>query len=443
MNGNLLNAVFGVQAAVFLNDTTRPFLVGFDLDMDVGHLSLTFSETVNASSFDPTGITLQSTVNSMAGTNSSYTLTRGSLLNIVDDTELTLVIDVDDLNEIKARGIAQDNFTTWLILSEVTVRDMSVFTLPVLPLISGVSAINVDNYTADMTGPVLLNFTLNLTSETLQLTFDETIDVFSINITQFTLQNTSSEPLLSSHTLTEGNSVILVYSPLVTIQLAPYDLNEVKRFTDLATSTENTFLSFTEQAIADRADNLVSPRSTNNALMAAFVYDDFRRPMLVDFEFDLNQGLITLNFSETVQAGSIVLTDFALQSTRQLDNTTNVTYSLTGGQVLSSDGPVIVIQLSDFDLNELKLLPDLASGAENTSANTFLTLPSTAVRDSNDNAIHEISSSEALEATVFISDITPPNLLGFDLNLNVGVITLNFSEAVNGTTIQQASRCST
>ena len=374
----------------------------------------------------------------MAGTNSSYTLTRGSLLNIVDDTELTLVIDVDDLNEIKARGIAQDNFTTWLILSEVTVRDMSVFTLPVWPLISGVSAINVDNYTADMTGPVLLNFTLNLTSETLQLTFDETIDIFSINITQFTLQNTSSEPLLSGHTLTEGNSAVLVYSPVVTIQLAPYDLNEVKRFTDLGTSTENTFLSFTEQAIADRADNLVSPRSTNNALMAAFVYDDLRRPMLVDFEFDLNQGLITLNFSETVQAGSIVLTDFALQSTRQLDNTTNVTYSLTGGQVLSSDGPVIVIQLSDFDLNELKLLPDLASGAENTSANTFLTLLSTAVRDSNDNAIHEISSSEALEAAVFISDITPPNLLGFDLDLNVGVITLNFSEAVNGAILNPA-----
>ena len=92
----------------------------------------------------------------------------------------------------------------------------------------------------------------------------------------------------------------------------------MKRFTDLGTNTENTFLSFTEEAIADRADNLVSPRSTNDALMAAFVYDDFRRPMLLEFEFDLNQGLITLNFSETVQAGSFVLTDFALKNTRHL-----------------------------------------------------------------------------------------------------------------------------
>ena len=438
MNGNPLNAVFGVQAAIFLNDTTRPYLIGFDLDMDLGQLRLTFSETVNASSFNPTGITLQTTVNSMAGTNSSYTLTGGSLLNIVDDTELTLVIDVDDLNEIKARGIAQDNFTTWLVLSDRTVRDMSVFTLPVLELISGVSAINVDSYTADMTGPVLLNFTLNLTSETLQLTFDETVNVFSINITQFTLQNTSSEPLLSIHTLTESNSPMLVYSPIVTIQLAAFDLNEVKRFTDLATSTDNTFLSFTEYAIADRADNLVSPRSTNNALMAALVYDDFRRPTLEDFEFDLNQGLITLNFSETVQAGSIVLTDIALQNTRQLDNTTDVSYSLTGGQVLSSDGPMIVIQISDFDLNELKLIPELVSGADNISANTFLTLRLTAVRDSNENFVHEIPFSDALEAAAFISDITPPALLGFDLDLNVGVITLNFSEAVNGTTLNPA-----
>ena len=318
MNGNPLNAVFGVQAAIFLSDTTRPSLIGFDLDMNLGRLRLVFTETVNASSSDPTGITLQSTVNSMAGTNSSYTLTRGSLLSIIDDTELTFVIDIDDLNEIKARGIAQDNFTTWLILSDITVRDMSVFTLPVVPLISGVSTANVDTYTADMTGPVLFNFTLNLTSETLELTFDETIDIFSINITQFTLQNTSSEPLLSTHTLTQANSPVLVYNPVVTIQLADYDLNEMKRFTDLGTNTENTFLSFTEEAIADRADNLVSPRSTNDALMAAFVYDDFRRPMLLEFEFDLNQGLITLNFSETVQAGSFVLTDFALKNTRHL-----------------------------------------------------------------------------------------------------------------------------
>ena len=102
----------------------RPFLVGFDLNMDLGHLMLVFSDTVNASSFDPTGITFQSTMNVMAGEMNSHTLTTGSLLNSVDDTELTLVIGNDDLNELKARGIAQDNFTTWLTLTSSTVRDI-------------------------------------------------------------------------------------------------------------------------------------------------------------------------------------------------------------------------------------------------------------------------------------------------------------------------------
>ena len=112
-----------------------------------------------------------------------------------------------------------------------------------------------------------------------------------------------------------------------------------------------------------------------------------------------------------------------------------MTYTLTGGQVLSSDAPVIVIQLSDFDLNEVKLIPELASGADNSSSNTFLTLLSTAVRDNNENLVIEIQSSDALEASVFISDITRPTLIGFDLDLNFGILTLNFSEAVNGTTL--------
>ena len=435
MNGNLLTPVAGVQAAIFLNDTTRPFLVRFDLNFDLGQLRLVFSETVNASSFDPTGITLQSTMNSVVGDDTQYTLTRGSLLSTVDDTELTLIIDVDDLNELKARGIAQNNFTTWLVLTDATVRDMSVFALPVLPLTSGINAANVDAYTEDMTGPMLLNFTLNLTSETLQLTFDETVDVFSINVTQFTLQNTSNESLLSAHILTDANFPVSVYSPMVTILLADQDLNEVKRLVDLGTSTDNTFLSFTELAIADRAGNPVIPRSTDDALRATAVFDDLRRPMLLEFEFDLDQGLLTLNFSETVQAGSVVLTDFALQNSRQFDNTTDISYYLTGGEVLSSDAPLIVIQLSEFDLNELKHIPALVSGADNVSSNSFLTLLSSAVRDSNGNSVFEIPSFNALEASVFVSDVTRPTLTGFDLDLNVGIMTLNFSEAVNGTTL--------
>ena len=433
MNGNQLRAVAGVQAAMFQNDTTSPALVGFDLDMDLGHLRLVFSETVDASSFDPTGVTLQSTGTSMSDA-TQYTLTGGYLLSTVDDTEVTLVIDVDDLNEIKARGIARDNFTTWLALNASTVRDMS--NLPVLPLVNRLNVTNVDLYNRDMTGPVLLNFTLNLTSEAILLTFNETVDVFSINVTQFTLQNTSSETTLSEYTLTEASTPILIHGPVITINLGDQDLNEIKRHVYLGTSTQNTFLSFTELAVADRAGNQVTPRSPNNSLQAHIVFEDLRRPMLEEFEFDLNRGLVILTFSETVQAESIVVGDFTLQSSRELVTANgSVYYNLTGGDVLSTDSPIIVIMLSNFDLNEIKLIPTLASGADNISENTFITLRSTGVRDSNGRFVFEISEANALEATDFTSDVTPPALRGFNLDLDNGTITLNFTEAVNGSTL--------
>ena len=433
MNDNPLNAVSGEPAAMFLDDETRPVLISFDLDMNTGYLRLLFSETVNASGFTPTGLTLQSVLNSLSPS-SQYTLTGGYLLSLTDDIELTLVIDNDDLNEIKARGIAQDNITTWLAMNESTVRDMS--NLPITPLINGVNVADVDQYTNDMTGPVLLNFTLNLTSEVLVLTFYETVDVYSINMTQFTLQNTSTEPTLSTYTLTEASTPVLVHSPIITIELGDEDLNEIKKLIYLGTVPENTFLSFTERAVTDRAGNMVEVRTPNNSIQAIAVFEDLNRPMLTGYVFDLNQGLVTLTFSETVQASSVTVTDFALQSTEEFSviNDT-VVYNLTGGTVLSTDGPVIEIVLSDFDLNEIKFLPDLASGAANVSDNTFLTLNYTGVRDNNNNVVFEITDLSAFPADMFLSDITSPALRGFSLDLDAAILTLNFTEAVNGSSL--------
>ena len=81
-------------------------------------------------------------------------------------------------------------------------------------------------------------------------------------------------------------------------------------------------------------------------MLANHHYSDMYLQML-ESEFNFNQGLIIANFSE---AGIIVLTDFALQNTRQLDNTINESNFLACGQVLSSDVPIIVVHLSDFDL---------------------------------------------------------------------------------------------
>ena len=429
MNYNDLEPVVNKIADNFIFDVTSPELLEFDLDMTLGHLILKFNETMNASSFNPTGLILQSEdFSEMSET--QYQLTGGSLLYDTDDTQLILVIDTTDLNEIKSRGIARDNYTSWLALSNSTVRDMS--DRPVRPLINGLNTKNVTNYTKDMESPQLFNFTLNLTSEMLILTFDETVDVYSLNVTQIVLQNTSNEPLLSYHTLSEASRPILVFEPVVTVNLSINDLNEIKILLELGTTTDNTFISLTTEAISDRAGNPVEELPSSDALRAQVVYGDTIMPSLDYFDFDLNEGVLTLYFSETVSVNSIVFAAFTI-----LNGTSSnaESYQLIGGRVLDDDGPVVQVQLSDFDLNEIKHNQYLASGSGNTSDNTYLIITSAAINDTSENPVMQQLSESALRARNFTSDTTPPELVGFVLDLDSGVVTLNFTEAVNGDTL--------
>ena len=429
MNGNQLVPVANRIADQFFFDETSPELISFDLDMTLGHLILLFNETVNASSFDPTGITLQSQSNSEIP-DTQYQLTTGALLNDVDDTTLTLVIDTDDLNEIKTRDIARDNDTTWLALDSGTVRDMN--DRPVRPLVNGVNTMNVANYTADMRSPQLVNFTLNLTSEVLILTFDETVDIYSLNVTYIVLQNTSTEPLMSYHTLSNGSRPLLLYLPIITINLSLEDLNEIKGLIELGTTTENTFISLTSETISDRAGNPVELRPPSDALMAQTVFGDSLVPSLEEFDFNLDRGVLTLSFSETVSAGSVVFSGFTLHNS----TTGNIeSYQLTSGAVISGDGPVIQLMLSDYDLNEIKHNPNLASGSDNVSDNTYLSITPSVVNDTSGNPVTERPPDDSLMAVEFISDTTRPELTGFTLDLDTGVVTLNFTEAVNGATL--------
>ncbi len=410
-------------------------LAQFHLDMNIGDLTLIFSETVNASSVDPTGITLQQSFNSITS-ETAHNLAGGKLFSQVNDISVTLIIDTDDLNVIKANDIARHNLTTWLTLSDTTIQDMSTSPQYNVPLISGMNAASVYTYISDTTSPRLLNFTLNLTAETLVLTFDETIDAFSVNTTYITLQNTSSEPMnnMSFYTLTGVSSARAVHSPIITIDIGDEDLNEIKRHVYLGTIVSNTFISFTEDSGTDRAGNPVEAVLMNSSLPAMNVIEDSLRPELLDFEFDLNQGIILLKFSETVLVDSVILTDISLLSDMVFSEANGtIEYNITSGKIISMDDPTILISLSQFDLNEIKRLPELASGNNNASVNTFISIRSTAVTDINGNSVFETPRSSAREASQFTSDITTPNLLGFRLDLNSGLVTLTFTEAVNET----------
>ena len=250
-NGQPLTPVMAQQAAAFINDTSRPYLVQYDLDMDTGRLRLEFSETVDILSFNPAGITFQPEM-VLASDAVQYTLTRGELLTVGDEVVLTLQLSAEDLNAIKARMIGLGNGTTWLLLDNTTVQDQSgEKVLPAGP-------VPVDLLTLDTTPPQLESFVLDYTNETITLVFSETVNSMTMDVTQITLHSAASNTS-SSYTLSSRSVPDRVYAPEVTVNLSSFDLNELKRRLDLATSPTNTFISFTAQLVSDVAGNPVQP----------------------------------------------------------------------------------------------------------------------------------------------------------------------------------------
>ena len=93
----------------------------------------------------------------------------------------------------------------------------------------------------------------------------------------------------------------------------------------------------------------------------------------------------------------------------------------------------MLIDVSNFDLNMIKTVPELAVSNDTT----FISFGSNAVMDTSGNTATAIPLTNGMPVNVFVPDITPPLLIGFDL-LTSGssfLIRLRFSETVNGSTL--------
>ena len=206
MNGNQAAEVApfeALQASAYTNDTTPPIVVSFDLDMDMGVLVLSFPETVDVSTTLFDGIILQRAPNVSLDMN-QYMLMGGILTMLEDGLVASIQITLDDLNELKRRRIALSPNTTWLVLDEAAILDMS--DQGVVGIFNGINALLVNNYTSDRTAPVLEAFDFDLTREILTLSFSETVDVSQFNVTSISFQdNVEGNNTFSHFTLTNSS----------------------------------------------------------------------------------------------------------------------------------------------------------------------------------------------------------------------------------------------
>jgi len=123
--GNPLESVLGLMTANLIPDTTGPELVEFSLDMNIGALLLTFSETVDVMTFDVMQITFQdrSAFNISDNTTvTNYTLTGGDY-TMENSTIIQLNITLEDLNNIKQLPpLATEQYYTYISSTEMLMK---------------------------------------------------------------------------------------------------------------------------------------------------------------------------------------------------------------------------------------------------------------------------------------------------------------------------------
>ena len=203
MFGNSVNLVLNGPATDFTPDTTPPYLVSYALDCNrannTGELRLSFSESVNASTFDLTKLVFQDAalqtfkvrlattgVDQIGGNHSTVISTTSS-------TEIFVWIMVTDMNKMKATGlIALSSATTYLTIDSNLVKDMSGN--PLVPILDGNGRL-VTTHISDQFRPILQSFDINMNTGGIIMTFDEPINRSTIKVSSFTIQNAYSQTI--------------------------------------------------------------------------------------------------------------------------------------------------------------------------------------------------------------------------------------------------------
>jgi len=138
-----------VYSASVSPEAVAPTLSSWTLNMNTGHLVLTFSEPVDASTFSPTAITIQDAATATYG---YRTLTGGTTAS-TDGTAIDVAMIAADLNAIKAnRLLAWARGSSYIVIAATLINDLASNDVTAIADGAGVQA---TTYTADTTAPTV------------------------------------------------------------------------------------------------------------------------------------------------------------------------------------------------------------------------------------------------------------------------------------------------
>ncbi|KAL5489580.1 hypothetical protein EMCRGX_G018690 [Ephydatia muelleri] len=332
------------QIDIFIPDTVGPVLSSAKLDMNQGVLTLCFVETVISSNFNSTLIAFQNARTNFALP--SYIPITSTTFQQINYTCIAITLsslDVDSLNLVSYMATStQDTFIT---LMPSTVQDVAGNRAPA---ITTSNAFQITQFIPDMVNPNITRFQIDLTNNTITLSFSKVVNPLSINMSAISLLdsslNTSRIGSFSGYmSATRSRRTII-------ITLYQQDVNTLNAL-GVCYNISTCYAQVQKWFITDKYGN---PVLATAPIKASNFTNNTKLPVFVQFlTFDVNSGILVLQFSETIAKSSVKLNTLKLQSTSNGSGVDFTSQTLTGGTVAATSSN-IAITMTMSDLNALK-----------------------------------------------------------------------------------------
>ena len=409
------------QPTVFVADSTPPVLESFSIDMNLGQLVLSFDEVINETNFIASDVTL---LNERSGQLSLVLNNTSQYTRINNGTSIRLILTTDNLNWIKARDMYSTISNSYLSL----ITEMSDVSGNVFNDISIASALQASIFIPDTTQLQLTSFdTFNIDNGNFFITFNEPVEVNSLNLTGIILSSSININSVVTYQLTGGTSLYTDETKLrLMITLTRSDRVQIKLTNLLATSDFDTYISLYPSIITDTAGNPNSPIPIMSAikLTSGGYVPDTSIAALSSAELDMNIGVLKLIFNDVIDVSSV--NPFLLTIQNKSVNIDTSFYTMTGSIVSTQSSDEVYIYLQRTDLNSIKRDLSLGTRAENS----YITFPAALAEDIEGRNINGIPDNIAQMVSNYIADTTSPVLESYSLDMDNGVLSMTLSEPV-------------
>lgn len=371
------------------------------------------------------------------------------------DTKIKLRLGETDLNELKRLDFFATSINDTFLGFTATgaIVDRSSTANSVATTTDELHALA--HFSADRTSPRLDSFEANFESRMLTLHFDEPIVIDTFNASALTLQERSFVADGQSYRLTSNSRAIQrgatsSSTQTIVLLLGDDDYARINLKIRLAKSEDSSRLQMQSFAAEDIAGNRVQQVFDGQTLTPSIYIPDSTLPEVSRFWINVDSSLLTINFTEPVAFGSLDASKFIIDdgnstAFRFSDETTDRTLARSDLRLKYDDLVSIIrstgddgwedgdyygaastlsISISNYDLNAIKALESLATSVDTV----FLSADDGAISDMSGNPS---AAASARACILYSADVTRPKLEAFDLNLEYGILLLDFSETVS------------